>query len=62
MALKTLGTAGQTTLSAVKFNHDPNVLTDSDQAALNALIKPAVNSYGVAEGLLSNYISRAGQL
>ena len=62
MALKTLGTAAQTTLSAIKFNPDYNALTDSDLAALNALIKPTVDANGQAQGLLNNYISRAGQL
>jgi hypothetical protein len=57
MALKTLGTAGTTTLSAVKFNQSPDVLNDADIAALNVLVKPDSGTE-----LLRPFFSRAGQL
>jgi hypothetical protein len=41
MALKTLGTNATTSLSALLFHPSADVMTDSDLAAFNALIKPA---------------------
>lgn len=64
MALKTLGTNANNSLSAVQFG--PNgVLSDSDLAAFNAKVQP---NYGATtlqgnpnSGQLGTYVSREGQ-
>lgn len=58
MALRTLGTNATTSLQAVLFNPSSGVMTDSDLAALNALVKPDVGK----SGLLGTYFQREGQL
>jgi hypothetical protein len=64
MALRTLGTAAQTTLSAVQFGQSSGYLSDSDLAAINALIKPQTSvTYGNAiGGGVYPYLTREGQL
>ncbi len=64
MALRTLGTVAQTTLSAVQFGQSAGYLSDSDLAAINALIKPSTDIvYGNAVGAgVYPYLTREGQL
>jgi hypothetical protein len=67
MALHTFGTNATTSLSAIQFNPSNGVLSDSDLAALNALIKPNYNNtsgdfQGPNSGKLGTYINREGQM
>jgi hypothetical protein len=58
MALRTLGTNATNSLNAIMFNHDPAVLSNSDLAAFNALIK----SDRKEDNLLGTALSRDGVL
>ncbi len=62
MALKTFGTNGTTSLSAVQFHPSSGVMSDSDLAAFNALINPNYGGANPNSGKLGTYIERAGQL
>lgn len=67
MALHTFGTAATTSLSAVQFSPDPAIMSDSDLAALNALIKPNYlptqeDTGGANSGYRGVYLDRSGLL
>ena len=43
MALRTMGTTAQTTLSAIQFSQSPNVVLPADMASLKAALKDDLN-------------------